>query len=70
MDSLVGYLIAGALLAVGLWLRFDEWRAIERRRLLSSGGEDFSSGSSVFADAGAPFCHGDGCGQDGGGAAS
>lgn len=65
MESLCGYVIAGALLAVGIWLRLDDWREIERRRVIARGGNEFAAGNSVFADAGSAGL-GSGCGHDAG----
>ncbi len=63
MESLCGYLIAGAFLAVGIWLRFDDWRAIERHHAIARGGNEFTDSNFVFADTGGV---GGGCGHDAG----
>ena len=65
MESLCGYLIAGAFLAIGMGLRLDDWREIERRRVLARGGSEFTDSHSVFADAGGSGLDG-GCGHDAG----
>ena len=65
MESLCGYLIAGAFLAIGMGLRLDDWREIERRRVLARGGNEFAVGNSVFADPGG-MGHAGGCGHGAG----
>jgi hypothetical protein len=66
MGPLIGYLIAGALLSVGIWLRLDDWREAERRRALFPGNQDLDIGHSIYGSATALTCGADGCGSDGG----